>query len=85
LSGFADADPSFLIKVIDRISRIKLEIRLNFQIAQKNKVILILIKNYLWGDIGYRSSLDTYYYGSTSFDSTKKVINYFDEYTLLSS
>lgn len=85
LSGFADADASFQIKIIDRINRIKPEIRLNFQIDQKNKDILILIKNYLGGNIGYRSLQDTYYYGSTSFGSAKKVINYFDEYTLLSS
>jgi len=85
LSGFADANANFQIKIIDRISRIKPEIRLNFQIDQKNKDILILIKNYLGGNIGYRSTQDTYYYGSTSFGSAKKVINYFDEYTLLSS
>ncbi len=85
LSGFADADASFQIKIIERINRIKPEIRLNFQIDQKNKDILVLIKNYLGGNIGYRLSQDTYYYGSTSFGSAKKVINYFDEYTLLSS
>ena len=85
LSGFADADASFQIKIIDRINRIKPEIRLNFQIDQKNKDILILIKNYLGGNIGYRSLQNTYYYGSTSFGSAKKVINYFDEYTLLSN
>lgn len=56
MSGFADADASFQIKIIDRINRIKPEIRLNFQIDQKNKDILILIKNYLGGNIGYRSS-----------------------------
>ncbi len=85
MSGFADVDASFQIKIIEIINRIKLEITLNFQINQKNKDILILIKNYLGGNIGYRSSQDTYYYGSSSFGSAKKVINYFDEYTLLSS
>ena len=85
LSGFADADASFQIKIINRIDRDKPEIRLNFQIDQKNKDILILIKNYLGGNIGYRSSQDTYYYGSTSYGSAKKVIDYFDRYSLLSS
>ena len=85
LSGFADADASFQIKIINRLNRIKPEIRLNLQIDQKNKDILILIKNYLGGNIGYRFSQDTYYYGSTSFGSAKKVIHYFDKYTLLSS
>lgn len=85
LSGFADADASFQIKIINRLNRIKPEIILNLQIDQKNKDILILIKNYLGGNIGYRSSQDTYYYGSTSFGSAKKIIHYFDKYTLLSS
>ena len=47
--------------------------------------MLILIKDYLGGNIGYRKSQDTYYYGSTSFGSAKKVINYFDFFQLLSS
>jgi len=63
----------------------KIEARLNFQIDQKKDIILVLIKNYLGGNIGYRSSQDTYYYGSTSFGSAKKVINYFDKFHLLSS
>ena len=85
LSGFADADASFQIKIVNRLNRNKPEIRLNFQIDQKNKDILIQIKNYLGGNIGYRASQDTYYYGSTSFRSAKNVINYFDKYSLLSS
>lgn len=85
LSGFADADASFQVKIIDRIGRNKPEIRLNFQIDQKNKDILILIKNFLGGNLGYRSSQDTYYYGSTSYGSAKKVLDYFDRYSLLSS
>lgn len=37
------------------------------------------------GNIGYRSSQDTYYYGSTSFGSARKVIKYFDQYHLQST
>jgi len=37
------------------------------------------------GNIGYRKTQDTYYYGSTSFGSAKKVINYFDNFHLLST
>jgi hypothetical protein len=85
LSGFADADASFQIKIINKVNRKKPEIRLNFQIDQKNKDILIQIKNYLGGNIGYRTSQDTYYYGSTNFGSAKKVIDYFDRFHLLSS
>jgi hypothetical protein len=39
----------------------------------------------LVGNIGYRSSQDTYYYGSTSFGSAKKVIKYFDNFHLQST
>jgi len=83
LSGFSDADASFQIKLIHRNN--KTEVRLNFQIDQKKDDLLILIKNFLGGNIGYRKSQDTYYYGSTSFGSAKKVINYFDRFHLLSS
>ena len=83
LAGFSDADASFQIKLISKNKRT--EARLNYQIDQKENTLLILIKNFLGGNIGYRKSQDTYYYGSTSFGSAVKVINYFDQYPLLSS
>ena len=84
LAGFSDADASFQIKVISRVTRNKAEIRLNYQIDQKNHLVLNMIKNYLGGNVGYRESQDTYYYGSTSFGSAKKVIGYFDKFNLQS-
>ena len=84
LAGFSDADASFQIKFINRIIRNKPEIRLNYQIDQKNNLLLNIIKIYLGGNIGYRKSQDTYYYGSTSFGSAKKVIQYFDKFNLQS-
>lgn len=83
LAGFSDADGSFQIKLVNRKN--KIEVRLNFQIDQKNDNILILIKKFLGGNIGFRKSQDTYYYGSTSFGSAKNVINYFDHFHLLGS
>ena len=83
LAGFSDADASFQIKLISKKKRT--EVRLNYQIDQKENTLLILIKNFLGGNLGYRKSQDTYYYGSTSFGSAVKVINYFDQYPLLSS
>ena len=80
LAGFSDADASFQIKLITRNN-----VRLNFQIDQKSNDVLILIKKFLGGNIGYRKSQDTYYYNSTSFGSAKKVINYFDQFHMLSS
>jgi LAGLIDADG endonuclease/Cytochrome C and Quinol oxidase polypeptide I len=84
-AGFSDADASFQIKIIKRIDRKKLEIRLNLQIDQKEKDLLLLIKQYFGGNIGYRINQNSYYYGSTSFGSAKKVINYFDYFHLLSN
>lgn len=84
LAGFSDADASFQIKIIKRITRNKPEIRLNYQIDQKSDLLLNMIKEYLGGNIGYRKSQDTYYYGSTNFGSAKKVIEYFDQYNLQS-
>ena len=83
LAGFSDADASFQIKIINRNNRT--EVRLAFQIDQKNKELLILIQQYLGGNIGYRKSQDTYYYSSTSFGSAKNVIKYFDQFHLLST
>lgn len=83
LAGFSDADSSFQIKLIYRNNRT--EVRLNFQIDQKENDLLLLIKGFLGGNIGYRKKQNTYYYGSTSFGSAKKVISYFDKYHLLSS
>ena len=83
LAGFSDADSSFQIKLTCRDNRT--QVRLNFQIDQKKKDLLILIKKLLGGNIGYRSDKDTYYYGSTSFGSAKKTINYFDKHHLLST
>ena len=83
LVGFSDADSSFQIKILDHKDRIS--IRLNFQIDQKKKELLLLIQSFLGGNIGYRQINDTWYYGSTSFGSAKKVLNYFDKYHLLSS
>ena len=83
LAGFSDADASFQIKIINRNNRT--EVRLAFQIDQKNKELLILIQQHLGGNIGYRKSQDTYYYSSTSFGSAKNVIKYFDQFHLLST
>ena len=83
LAGFSDADSSFQIKLIHRNQRT--EVRLNFLIDQKENDLLVLIKGFIGGNIGYRANQNTYYYGSTSFGSANKVINYFDKYHLLSS
>ena len=84
LAGFSDADASFQVKFIKRTTINKQSIRLNYKIDQKNNILLRKIKNYLGGNIGYRKSQDTYYYGSTSFGSAKNVIKYFNKFNLQS-
>jgi len=84
LAGFSDADASFQIKIINRVTRNRTEVRLNYQIDQKNDILLMKIKNYLGGNVGYRKTQDTFYYGSTSFGSAKNVIEYFNRYNLQS-
>lgn len=84
LAGFSDPDASFQIKVVERITRNNPEIRLNYQIDQKNNILLTKIKDYLGGNIGYRKIQHTYYYGSTSFGTAKNVIQYFDKFNLQS-
>ena len=83
IAGFSDADASFQIKILNRTNRV--EVRLNFQIDQKKDYILLSIKDFFGGNVGYRKTQDTYYFGSTSFGSARNVINYFDHYHLLSS
>lgn len=83
LAGFSDADASFQIKLINRKG--KTEVRLNYEIARKSDQLLVFIKTYLGGNIGYRKYQDTYYYGSTSFGSAKNVINYFNLFHMLSN
>lgn len=83
LAGFSEADTSFQIKIFHKNN--KFEVTLNFQIDQKNKEVLLLIRDFLGGNVGYRKSQDTYFYKSTNFGSAKNVINYFDKYHLLSS
>lgn len=82
LAGFSDADASFQIKIVSCTTRKTSEVILNFEIDKKKEYILQDIRNFLGGNIGYRTGQDTYYYGSTSFGSAKSVINYFDKFHL---
>jgi LAGLIDADG endonuclease len=87
LAGFSDANARFNFNLINYKyeNTDRIEIRLNFHLDQKDKQILFLIKDLFGGNISYIESSDTYNYGSTSFGSAKKIINYFDHFHLLSS
>ncbi len=84
LAGFSDADASFQIKIVNHVTRNRPEVRLNYQIDQKSDVLLVKIRSFLGGNIGYRKTQDTYYFGSTSFGSAMNVIEYFNKFNLQS-
>jgi hypothetical protein len=88
LAGFSDATASFQINIY-KDNNNKLEIHLNFkivkQLALQTDNLLLLIKEFLGGNISYNKNNNNYYLDSTSFGSAKKVIDYFDHYHLLST
>nr|YP_009690278.1 LAGLIDADG homing endonuclease [Fomitiporia mediterranea]QEG57058.1 LAGLIDADG homing endonuclease [Fomitiporia mediterranea] len=63
----------------------KREVMLNFYIESKTDNLLKLIKQNFGGNIGFNLNNNSYYYCTNSFGSAKKIINYFDQYHLLSS
>lgn len=100
LSGFIDSDGSFQIKIINRKTKNKPEIRLKLQISQKNIEILNDIKYFLSNIhnpellsfdnligcyIGKRNDIVSYYLETTSFNINKNVILYLDNFPLISS
>lgn len=82
IAGLSDANASFQIKVVPKAT--KSEIGLNYQIDQKNKDILNLIKDYFGGNVSYKLK-DEYSYSSDTYGSARKIIKYFDKYHLQST
>lgn len=88
LAGFLDAEGSFKVKSIENFVSsgvTSMELRLNLQVYQKQRMLLYLIKYKFGGIISYSNNEETYYYSSTSFGSAKKVIDYLDKYHMLSN
>lgn len=87
LCGFSDSISDFKIQILNGstcgINSVP-EIRLTFQLEYKETELLALIKSYLGGNISYNQNQDYYCYNTITFDSAKKIINYFDQYHLLS-
>lgn len=83
LAGFSDSKASFKIQVIKPSNNV--EVKLNFEIIHNKNNILLLIKEFLGGEISYNNSLNTYCYNSTSLASAKNVIDYFNYFHSLSS
>jgi hypothetical protein len=63
----------------------KTEVKLNFQINQKKDDLLFLIKQFLGGNIEYSKIQNKFLFLTNSFESAKNIINYFDNFHLLSS
>jgi hypothetical protein len=89
LAGFLDADANFQVKILNLRQSIKnkknIKIKLNFQINHKEKSLLILIQNFIGGNIRYIKSQNIYTYCTDSFSSAKNLINYLDKFSLQSS
>jgi len=83
LAGFSDANANFQINLKSKNNIT--EVTLNFKLDQNKNDLLIQIKKFLGGNIGYRKITNSYYFESNSFGSAKKVINYFDKFNLNSS
>ena len=60
------------------------EVLLIFYIENKTDNLLKLIKQNFGGYIGFNLNKNSYYYCTNNFGSAKKIINYFDQYHLLS-
>lgn len=84
-SGFFLSDGSFQIKVLKREERKLPEVRCCIQVDQKTRHLLDLIKETFGGSIGFRSSQNTFYYSSVSFEGAFSVVKYFDRFPLMGS
>lgn len=84
--GFSEAKASFQIKLLTP-NNIETEekVGLSIHIFTKSDHILKLVKTGFGGNISYEKDQYSYHYDSTSFGSARKLINYFDNYHLLSN
>jgi hypothetical protein len=85
LAGFTDAQGCFIITLANNTHNSKISVKLEFNIKQKNIELLELIKQTFGGYIYYIKSEELFFYNSISFKSAKSVINYFDNFQLISS
>lgn len=86
LAGFIDANGSFDLKIFRSIHNIK-NINLIFTLDNINEIdniILLLIKNYIGGNIYYNKDKNRFFFKSNDLKSLINVINYIDTFHLLS-
>lgn len=82
-AGFFLGDGSFQIKIIKKKSFHLPEVRVLIQIEQKTACLLLQIQKHFGGSVERIVSQNTYYYSSVSFDSAKRLIQYFDKHQLM--
>lgn len=82
-AGFFLGNGKFQIKIINNKSCRLPEVRVVIQIDQKTDLLLLQIQKEFGGSVGKRLSQNTFYYSSVSFDSAKKLIQYFDRHQLM--
>jgi len=86
LCGFTDADGSFTIHLSDsKTHKLGYSLKLEYKIVQKQKEILLALKETLGGCIFYDSKSLVYRYKFASFKEQHNVIDYFDKFQLNSS
>uniref|UniRef100_UPI001D01E9B0 hypothetical protein n=1 Tax=Coccidioides immitis TaxID=5501 RepID=UPI001D01E9B0 len=90
LAGFSDSLANFQIIINFKNSLtqkliLNPEIKLNYQIKNKENNIFILLKEIFGGIISYNNLNKEYTYSSNSFGSVRKIINYFNRFHLQSN
>jgi hypothetical protein len=82
LAGFTDADGCFFISIVkSKTHRLKISIRLEFKISQKDSVILKQIQKVFGGSISYSAKENLFRYNSVNFQSAFWVVQYFNTFS----
>ncbi len=82
-SGFFCSDGCFQIKILQIKGKPLPEVRLVIEINQKQETLLLQIKEAFGGSIHFHAPQNTYNYSSVSFLSARKIIQYFDKFSLM--
>lgn len=86
LAGFADGDGNFSIFLKNsKTHKTGKNVVLTFRLTQKEKTILYIVKEVFEGNVCTSKTEDISIYSSTSFKVLPNIINYFDNYSLLST
>lgn len=86
LAGFADGDGNFSIFMSNsKTHKTGKNVTLTFRLKQKEIIILNIVKETFGGNVSTYNVQDVSCYSSTLFKIMPKFLNYFDNYSLLST